>query len=178
MRISRYVKVLVVLCALMLLVPVAAAADPGVAKERPFKVEFAGTFEITYPAIWCGLDSAGVTMTFTDGHGTHLGRLGGWAQHCTNMDTGRVAGGAGYFEAANGDRVNATYDGWIFPTEDPLVVDISCNHEYTGGSGRFDNADGEAIGSTWAVFDQSGTHGLVGGTLVGTISYDASDRSD
>ncbi len=176
MRFSRYVKVLVVLSALMLLVPVAASADPGATQERPFKVEFSGPFTIDYPADWCGPESVGVTMVFTGGHGTYLGRLAGTARHCTDMAIGRITNGTGYFEAANGDRLNATYAGRASPTADPVVWDISCDHEYAGGTGRFANAVGSAEGSTWAVFLGDGSYGLVGGTLVGTISYDASDR--
>jgi len=175
MQVSRFLKMLVVLSALMLLIPVTAAADPGDAKERPFKVEFSGPFEIEYPAGWCSPDTVGVTMTFTGGHGAHFGRLAGTAQHCTNMATGEITNGAGYFEAANGDRLNATYDGWGSPTADPSVWDISAGHEYAGGTGRFANADGHAVGATKAFFVGE-DYGFVEGTLVGTLSYDASDR--
>ncbi|MEA2024158.1 MAG: hypothetical protein U9N79_07700 [Actinomycetota bacterium] len=177
MQVSRFLKVLIVLSALMLLVPVAAAADPGVAKERPFKVEFSGPFEIDYPASWCSAETVGVTMTFTDGHGTHLGRIAGTARHCTNMTTGEITNGSGYLEAANGDKLNVTYDGWGAPTADPFVWDISCAFEYAGGSGRFANADGYAAGATKAFF-LGPDYGIVEGTNVGALSYDASDRSN
>ncbi|MEA2024577.1 MAG: hypothetical protein U9N79_09860 [Actinomycetota bacterium] len=174
MQVSRFLKVLVVLSALMLLVPVAAAAKPGASHDRPFQVEWSGTFVLD-PSLECPAPSVGVRLEI-EGHGTHMGRVTAEAHHCTNLETGQFTGGVGFFEAANGDRLNSAYSGQLIPTS-PTTYLIQGVQSYRGGTGRFENATGWSVEDGWAIFT-SETAGLVGGTLVGALSYDASDRSN
>ena len=173
MQVSRFLKVLVVLSALILLLPVAAAADPGAAQERPFKVEWSGMF-VMGPDESCGPLAEGwvhVSLTITDGHATHMGSVTGWADHCAQLfpdGTGVMVGGEGAFVVANGDELHTLYDG-------PLGDLIVGRHFFNGGTGRFAGASGEVDASTWVTFDTDWT-GVLKGTMVGTILYDASDR--
>ena len=173
MRNGRYLKVLVVLCALFLLVPAAANARPKAIHDRPFKVEWSGTFVVDR-SLECPTPSIGVRLEI-EGHGTHMGRVTAKPHHCTNFETGEFTDGVGFFETANGDRLNTTYSGQLTPTS-PSTYLIHGDQLYSGGTGRFENAIGWSVEDGWAVFT-SETTGLVGGKMVGTLSYDASDRS-
>lgn len=177
MRFSRFLKVLIVLSALMLLIPVAATADPGATQERPFKVEWSGTFEIFLDASWCDVDQGfvGVRLMATEGHATHMGSVTGWGQHCSNLTTGEMTSGAGGFVAANGDELHHSYAGQIFPPLPDGTVPIAAAEEFNGGTGRFRNATGDSESLCLATF-LSETHGVVEGVVVGALSYDASDR--
>ncbi|MEN8113611.1 MAG: hypothetical protein ABFS21_04420 [Actinomycetota bacterium] len=178
MRRARFMKVLVVLCALFLLTPVAASADPGAAQERPFKMEWSGPFEIVPEASWCdGLDGyVGVRLTITEGRVTHMGSTEGWGKHCSHLATGDLTRGNAVIVAANGDELHFTYTGSITPLS-PSTVRIDATQVVDGGTGRFSSATGVAKSVCHATFT-SPLAGFVDESRdVGVISYDASDRS-
>ncbi|MEA3510266.1 MAG: hypothetical protein U9R51_02420 [Actinomycetota bacterium] len=178
MQVSRFLRVLVVLSALMLLVPVAAAADPGATQERPFKAEWSGPFVI-FPDANCGEMAegwVGVRFAVTDGHITHMGSVTGWGQHCDNLVTGEMNRGVGAFVAANGDELHLSYGGQLGSPLPDGTIPIFAEEVFNGGTGRFSNATGGSESLCLVTF-LSETHGVVEGTVVGTISYDASDRS-
>ncbi|MEN8234879.1 MAG: hypothetical protein ABFR89_08175 [Actinomycetota bacterium] len=178
MQTKRWLKVLVVLCALSLLVPVAASADPGAAPERPFKMEWSGPFEIVPDANWCeGLTGyVGVLLTITEGKATHMGSTTGWGKHCSHLGTGDLTGGNAVIVAANGDELHFTYTGKITPLS-LTTVRIDATQVVDGGTGRFSSATGVAKSVCHATFT-SPLAGVVDESRdVGVISYDASDRS-
>lgn len=174
-RVPRALLVLVSTVLILLGLSVPATGAANTAAERPFKLSWTGTFEVVFDADWCDPGWVGVTIHATDGHATHLGQLTGDAYHCDNFATGELADGIVVLVAANGDELHGTYEGMLLPSE-PGTARIAATQTYNGGTGRFTHATGSADESTWAIF-LSETTGLVGGTMVGTLSYDAADRS-
>lgn len=102
---------------------------------------------------------------------THLGRLAGHFEHCSQIDfeTGgtTLTDGVAILTAANGDELHARYR-----TADDPVGGFDEMIVFDGGTGRFQDATGEALGMS--VCDRAA------GTCVfearGTLVYDASDR--
>jgi hypothetical protein len=85
------------------------------------------------------------------GEATHLGRFTGTVEHCTQIDlsTGASSTSDGRISlrAANGDELLGIYSGV------PAPAGVEEHVTFTGGTGRFSNAAGEAVGV--AVCDQS-----------------------
>lgn len=102
---------------------------------------------------------------------THLGRLEGHFEHCSQIDfeTGGpvLSDGMATLTAANGDELELRYR-----TADDPVGDFDELIVFDGGTGRFQAATGQALGNS--VCDRAA------GTCMleahGTLVYDASDR--
>lgn len=168
-RIRRVVTLAV---AVLLLVGMASIAEAGRAVERPLRT--------TYEAEWgvgthqCDLGLVPIRIV-GEGTGGLVGRFDAVALHCDNFSTGEITDGFLDITAANGDHLYATYEGSLIYHDDG-TPGCSVNQHYFGGTGRFENAVGEADELSWITF-LSETSGFVEGVVSGTITYDASDRS-
>jgi hypothetical protein len=94
------------------------------------------------PLLTIGLESAGTS--------THLGSLTGVHSHCLDPATGVFTDGRVTFTAANGDQLAGTYGpGALMPGDRPGVFTFENWTAFTGGTGRFAGATGQAwtIGS-------------------------------
>jgi hypothetical protein len=167
MATTKWLRVAAVATALLVLAAPAATADPGHEQVLPFKVVWSGTFDMFGEPDWCPEGWAPVHITAT-GNASHMGLVEVETWHCANRATDDLDYGVEVWTAANGDKLYGTYDGHLGP--------VTATHTYDGGTGRFANATGSlGPGSPWIVFT-SETEGVIGGSLTGTISYDASDR--
>lgn len=135
-------------------------AAPSVA-ERPFKAESSG---ILYPIGSCG-DGVVEFAAEGTGTGTHIGRFDLFLTWCFNLTTGAITDGQAVLTAADGDEIHAGFSGQVIPP-DQLVSVYTIN----GGTGRFEDAEGEMTGPTTAYPDGTWTN-----VAEGWISYDASD---
>jgi hypothetical protein len=84
-------------------------------------------------------DPGGVVLTVAaDGNATHLGKFSREETILFNPGTG-VLTGVIVFTAANGDQLFGTVDGGFVST-----TEATGSYIFTGGTGRFQNASGEA----------------------------------
>lgn len=94
------------------------------------------------------LDLANFTRTDTDafgGNSSHLGKFTGTGYHVLNLLTGEFAGVATY-TAANGDTMNVTYAGQLFPSGNAdFPYGVMADVEIGGGTGRFATAIGGGV---------------------------------
>jgi hypothetical protein len=108
------------------------------------------------------LPPAGRRLTaFATGQATHLGRFTRTETVIVDLSTGTFTGTL-EFVAANGDRLNADLDGHF---TSPTGESAEGTYVFTGGTGRFQNASGEAafeITADGMTFDVS---------FSGTIQY-------
>ena len=135
--------------ALTFLLPSSEAfAGKGNGKPRPFKAEFTTEFFNS------NVTPLGVFTTVVEGTGnaTHLGEVALVGVHNFSFTdfTNPFLGGPAYngelvLTAANGDVLNATYGGDISFLGDPIFPFlIEFTITFDGGTGRFENATGEA----------------------------------
>lgn len=102
---------------------------------------------------------------------THLGHLAGDFEHCSQVDSqtgaSTLTDGVAVLTAANGDELWATYMSAEVPEGafDEMM-------DFDGGTGRFTNATGEALGR--AICNRA--NGTCEYDARGTLVYDASDR--
>lgn len=128
-----------------------------------------------YPAPTCAggswdIQTSGWAMT------SHLG-MAEWEQsHCTHFDfvtfTGLTEGGRATMTAPNGDTLELAYVASF--TADERYAYLTIEWQITGGTGRFLHASGSGTG--WGAGDYVVTL-TTQTTWVGTLTYDASDRS-
>ncbi len=79
------------------------------------------------------------------GTSSHLGAITGTGSHVLHLLTGQFAGLATY-TAANGDTMDVTYTGQLFPSGDPnFPYEAVADVEIQGGTGRFANATGGGV---------------------------------
>ncbi len=120
----------------------------------------------------CSAPSHFVISFTMDATAAHLGRLAGDFEHCSLIDfqTGAstLADGVALITASNGDELRATYRSAAAPQGD---FDEALT--FVGGTGRFENASGEALGDARCNRDTGTCTYEARGTLV----YDASGRS-
>lgn len=141
----------VVLAALALLlgwlVP-AAAADSA---ARPFRVTLQGEVAFAFVGAECpefGLQ----TQWEAAGTASHLGRTQASGAHCSSFG---LYTGEGTLVAANGDEVHIQYQGMGAEFEIGDVLELPCDFEIIGGTGRFAGAEGagtlivRALASSW-----------------------------
>ncbi|MEN8115075.1 MAG: hypothetical protein ABFS21_11905 [Actinomycetota bacterium] len=106
------------------------------------------------------------------GTGTHLGRFSLFETLCLDFRTPPIVLFEVYGDlvAANGDHLNFRVEG-----DFNLITGVmtSSGFVFTGGTGRFESAEGHA--QETLIRDSGGT--IIGLTAVGTITFDASDRS-
>ena len=175
----KLTKTLLAIVAFALLIPTTGswAKPTGKSKPRPFKATFSTEFFNE------SIDEYFVFTTVVSGSGkaTHLGECSFDAKHffaftTVELDQGVAWNGELELGAANGDIVNATYEGDIVPSDDPDVPFLLLfSITFDGGTGRFANATGtaEVIGLTTIEPDPS--NGLFKGTsefvFEGSIAY-------
>ncbi len=117
------------------------------------------------PEGYIGEDSVSV------GTGTHLGKFKLHETLCLDFRTPPIVPFEvhGHFVAANGDHL--LFD--VYGSINLVTGDMtSTGLIFDGGTGRFESATGGA--EETLIRDE---HGIIGMTMKGTISYDASDRS-
>ena len=130
----------------------------------PFKATFHG---VALPKTPTGDPDVFEIVVPLQGTGTHLGKFNERLVHYINFATGAFTGHADW-TAANGDTFTTTFEGQLFPTEDPEVVSFEVTHHIVSGSGKFEGATGtfEGINGRFNL-----TTGDDTGGYVGTISY-------
>jgi hypothetical protein len=125
------------LCVALFPVPAAAAVSV------PITFKYAGTFEVTQgnPSPCEGVP---ITDTLT-GTSSHLGRVAATYPHCVNFAAGTFSGTA-RFEAANGDELFVLLGGSADPTCTTTCA-VTFMGTIIGGTGRFEDAEGELTGT-------------------------------
>lgn len=123
------------------------------------------------PLGWCD-EAAGLAYSGVPGVGTmtHVGRFEIQQAGCFNIETGAVTDGQGILTAANGDQIHLEYAGSVVDLSPPTY---ELHYVTTGGTGRFERAEGE---SDFVVVYTSETTWIAEGG--GWIRYAASDRAD
>lgn len=78
-----------------------------------------------------------------------------------------------FIVAANGDRINGTYEGTVIPGTEPNQLIGSADWVITGGTGRFENATGTiyATGYVTVPDDQEALEWSATWVLEGTVYY-------
>jgi hypothetical protein len=149
---------------------VGATAVPGLAGEDlPFK---ASADRVSAgPSTECPEGYVGEDSEYI-GTGTHLGRFELFETLCLDFRTAPIVPFEvdGLIVAANGDELTFRVDG-VFNADTGEIT--STGWVFYGGTGRFDSAEGQA-GET-LIRDADGN--IIGLTVKGTITYDASNRS-
>lgn len=140
--------------------------------ERPIRVRWSGTFEIVPDGDWCGDSGLGPVLLVAErGRGTPLGRFTAEGRHCADLEAGVFVDGVIVFVAANGDELRGTYSGKFLPELPDGTQRVASTHVYTGGTGRFANATGQADAPAWFRFT-SETEGVIRGSIRGRLSLD------
>jgi hypothetical protein len=147
------------LCVALFAVPAAAAVS------MPITFKYAGTFKVTKgnPSPCEGVP---ITDTLT-GTGSHLGLLTATYPHCVNFAAGTFSGTA-TFEAANGDQLFVLLGGSADDPTCTTICDVTFTGTITGGTGRFQGADGALTGTGTVDLNAS----TVKAALTGTINKD------
>jgi len=93
-----------------------------------------------------------------------------------DLETGALTNGSATYLAANGDTVDASFEGQAYVNPDGTITGEG-NATILGGSGRFASASGAW---TWTMSGMFLPDGTTLTTLEGAgwIAYNASDRSD
>ena len=119
---------------LLVAVALASAAHSTLANDQ---VAFRGSAQGAVVSV--SPDPAGVVLTVqAEGNATHLGRFSREESILFNPATGALAGLI-VFTAANGDQLSGTVEGgFVSPTR------ATGTYTFTGGTGRFQNASGDA----------------------------------
>ena len=149
-----------------------AAMPASAGEDLPFKVHTervsAGLLgpNPSCPEGYVGEDSESI------GKGTHLGRFHMFETLCLDFRTPPIAPFEvhGELVAANGDHLNFHVEGVFNLITGEMT---SSGWIFDGGTGRFESAEGQA--DEILIRDSEGT--LIGVKAVGTITFDASDRS-
>lgn len=140
-------------------------SPPALHKDVPFKAALQGVGTPPAPSPLC--DDLLLTELSVHGTATHLGLLTGSQSHCLNPATGAFSNGNFNYTAANGDHLLGTYSGFLVPTPDPTIFEITGSFDIVGGTGRFANATGSGT-PTGSVQVTTGDFVL---NLGGSISY-------
>lgn len=82
------------------------------------------------------------TGNVAHGTATHLGRFTSIHRQCVNFETLEFRDGTVTFHAANGDQLNATFEGFLSPTSQVGVLSFDNPAHAVGGTGRFEGAQG------------------------------------
>lgn len=136
--------------------------------DHLFEAEYTGLLETTSGDCDEGWVPMEGTVTGTE---AELGPFEATARHCSNPETGELAGGALVMVMADGDELHGTYEGRMLRQEEDGSLTMRMVQTYEGGTGRFANAEGEAnepCTARWV----SDTQAEVAGSLMGTLSYD------
>jgi hypothetical protein len=120
------------------------ASRPATADIVPFKTS-RYSFQVIGAAVATGCNATGEVRLSLAGEGiaTHLGRFTVAFSFCSRPDL-TLADGRGTFTAANSDLLDFTFDGTSIVVS-PSSVNFTSFVTFTGGTGRFENARGQAI---------------------------------
>ncbi len=103
-------------------------------------------------------------IIFGEGNSTLLGKFKVYERYCVDENGMPIMFVEGYFTAANGDKINYVITNhWI---DEQTGIEHS-DHNIIGGTGRFENAEGEFVNSVntdWSKLTFTGE-------ATGTISY-------
>ncbi len=160
-----------VLCAVLLLVSVAASAGDQV----PFRASLASTSLTIVDPFAPGNPCPGPSLYFTItavGQMSHLGLVTDIQSHCLllipNQDgTLPFFNGQTTLTAANGDKIFGTYQGYVEVTAEGNVIHGFLRN--TGGTGRFKNATGSGTALGVEIRDAHGNSVGAAITLSGTM---------
>lgn len=125
------------------------------------------------PDAGCGADQLLVTLA-GGGNATHVGRYTLTQSHCLDPVTGAFSGSFTK-TAANGDLLLGTYTGTAIPLRSDgcvLHFTLTALLRFTGGTGRFTGATGEAelLGTQETDVCRDGFPSRAAGDIEGTIS--------
>lgn len=140
-------------------------APLGGAKSVPFKGTWTGV------TVSADLTNFPVVAVVSDGTGqlTHLGRYFMTSPHTSHVFTGETIGDQ-IFTAANGDMLTAFCEGFPQPQANGHVVGtLDC--EITGGTGRFEGAEGSYVFFLDAAPLADGSGFATEATIDGEISF-------
>jgi len=141
-------------------------------KSIPFRTS-SYSFQVTAVAPEPGCDGTGESRVYLAGGGTatHLGRYTVALSFCSHPD-GTLDAGQGTFRAANGDLLHFTFEG-TSTFVPPVSLHFTSFATFSGGSGRFVAASGEAtVTGTVDVSTEAGS-----GHWEGTISSVGSSKT-
>jgi hypothetical protein len=160
--------------AITALVLIAALAVPATAqKQVPFKgsIQAQETDTVVPPG----------TALIAAGNGTGIGSHVGQFSLTYNLTVNRTNGtaaGSGHWIAANGDTIDTTIAGSSEPTATPGVVSITEIYTITGGTGRFEGAQGSFIVERLLTLATGVTSGSFHGTITSPGSANAEGDED
>ena len=148
------------------LVAIRQSADPQTVPFKSDRYFFHSTGVVADPD--CSAPGERRAQLAGDGTATHLGNYTVTLSFCARAG-GVLTDGRGTFVAANGDQLNFVFDGRsvVIP---PTSVQFTSFATFTGGTGRFENATGDAIST--GIVDRS--TGLGTGEWDGNISVASS----
>ena len=160
---------------------IAMLAAPAGAKSdaRPFKAFMTGEMFWDDTAFEC-LDVTGIPVRSNmdaTGRVSHLGRSTLTGDHCTPEDIyypDPSESSVATLVAANGDKVYLEYHGECPPLDTvPIPGVLTCSFEFDvdGGTGRFDGATGEGIGTLSMIWLGKVERADAWWTWTGTIGY-------
>ena len=146
-----------------------ALAEPH-PQTRPYHVTESADF------VTVGTCDFGAPIYEITGAGTasHLGTFHSYGVSCQSHPTNVIT-----WTAANGDTIVIEYTGEVGPIGPDGSASIAFQAVSTTGTGRFAEVsfgDAPLAGTVW--FSPDGLSGHLEVSLDGTITYDASDRSD
>lgn len=125
--------------ALAAVIVLATADHAAAGKQVPFKGSLEGSYDVVIDP---GPPPEGTFDGSGTGKGTHLGKFTYEFPHVVDFgSTPPIGVGIYTFTAANGDTVTAEFMGFSTPVE-PGVVFVVEEAVITGGTGRFEGAEG------------------------------------
>jgi hypothetical protein len=163
MKINSYLAIMAMILTTALAVPAAAQ------KQVPFKGSIQAQ-ETDVPSVPPGSLFAAGSGT---GIGSHVGQFSLSYDLTVSLATG-TATGTGHWAAANGDTIDTTITGTSVPTPTPGVFSIREIYVVTGGTGRFEGAQGSFIVERSIDL----TTGVTSGSFHGSITSPGSANAD
>jgi len=141
-----------------------SAKNEPVMVSVPFKADFSVWDHSDYTDRSCGESPVYFLTMVGDGQITHLGKMTTRMTFCCDNSTGYYYDTDIIFIAANGDELYASVpEGQIFPNEEDnssyYQAKFSDPMFFTGGTGRFEGASGEALSNAYVHNDEDGPEG-------------------
>jgi hypothetical protein len=169
---KRITRSNIYLAVMAMILPAALAVPAAAQKQVPFKGSIQAQ-ETDTPSVPPGTLSAAGSGT---GIGSHLGQFSLSYDLTVTLANGTAAG-SGHWIAANGDTIDTTITGSSVPTATPDVFSIREIYIVTGGTGRFEGAQGSFIVERLINLATGVTSGSFHGTITSPGSADADDEN-
>jgi hypothetical protein len=124
--------------------------SPGAVGNATKMVPMKETYQATGTAHFSSVCGGQLLVSLAGGgQATHVGRYTVTNSHCLDFDTGVFTAGSFTKTAPNGDLLEGEYSGTSRPLpagSDPCVLrfELNTSLRFTGGTGRFAGASGEA----------------------------------